>query len=108
MATALPTMGMMGSMFNRVRVGTEAVDGRPLTSVSNTQISPTLALPRLGINVPLPRVPYGGVTTVVFTFKAPTRPGTCVWQCETPCDSGPWGKGAMVTDGRMRGRFAVT
>jgi hypothetical protein len=59
--------------------------------------------------MPLPAAPHGGFTTVVFTLKAPTSPGTYTWQCETPCGSGPtgWG-GAMATYGWMRGNFSVS
>jgi hypothetical protein len=109
MVTPLPTMGMMGSPFNSVWGGTETVDGKPVTWVSNAQIAHTITIPQLGINVPLPKAPHGGFTKVVFTFKAPSTPGTYTWQCETPCGTGPtgWG-GPMATYGWMKGFFTVS
>lgn len=109
MVTPLPTMGMMGSPFNRISGGTETVDGKPVTSVSNAQISHTITIPQLEINVPLPAAPHGGFTEVVFTFKAPTTIGTYTWQCETPCGTGPTGReGPMATYRWMRGHFTVS
>lgn len=109
MVTPLPTMGMMGSSpFNEVRGGTETVDGKPVTWVSNARIAHTFTVPQLGINVPLPAAPHRGFTEVEFTFRAPSSPGTYTWQCETPCGTGPGGMGgAMVTYGWMRGHFTV-
>ncbi len=104
MATALPD----GSPFLSVIGGTETVDGKPVTSIGQDKIAHTFTIPELGINIPLPTAPDGGFTTVRFTFKAPTTPGTYAWLCETPCGGDPNGVGgAMQTDGWMRGHIVV-
>lgn len=104
MATALPD----GSPYNKVMGGTEVANGKAVTTVSNNQIAHTITIPSLGINIPLPKAPEGGVTTVTFTFKAPAA-GTYKWFCLTPCGNGPGGMGgAMKTDDWMRGHLVVT
>jgi hypothetical protein len=103
MATALPA----GSQFNTVTGGKATFNGAPLTNVTNQDISHTITIPELGINIPLPKAPEGGVATVVFTFKA-TKAGTFVWQCMTPCGGGSTGMGgAMVMPGWMKGSLVV-
>lgn len=103
-ATALPA----GSPYNNVAGGTETVDGKAVTTVSNSQIAHTITIPSLGINIPLPKAPDGGFTTVTFTFTAP-HSGTYEWRCMTPCGSGPTGMGgAMQTSDWMRGRLVVS
>lgn len=104
MATALPA----GSPYNAVTGGTETANGVPVTSVSNKDISHTITIPSLGINIPLPKAPDGGVATVVFTFKV-NRAGTFVFQCLTPCGSGSTGMGgAMAKMGWMKGQLVVS
>jgi uncharacterized membrane protein len=101
--TALPS----GSPYNAVQGGTETANGAPVTSVSNAQISHTFTIPALGINVPLPKAPQNGVTTVVFTFKA-TQSGDFTWQCMTPCGGGSNGMGgAMAKYDWMKGHLIV-
>lgn len=97
-----------GSPYHPVTGGTETVDGKAVTTVSNADIAHTFTIAKLGINAPLPKAPEGGVATVVFTFTA-DKTGTFTWQCFTPCAIDPAGMGgAMVTDGWMRGHLIVT
>jgi hypothetical protein len=107
------------SPFLQVMGGTETVNGKRVTSVSNQQIAHTFTVPSLGINVPLPIAGMGGSmgsmtggdgpTTVRFTFHAPATPGTYLWLCATPCGTGPYGiSGAMRLSGWMRGHLIVS
>lgn len=101
--TALPA----GSPYNAVAGGTETVNGVAVTTVSNTDISHTFTIPELGINAPLPKAPEGGVSTIVFTFKA-DKAGSYVWRCFTPCGGDPKGMGgSMATKGWMQGNVTV-
>ncbi len=103
MVTELPA----GSPYHQVTGGTETVDGKAVTSVGNDQIAHTVTIPALGINIPLPKAPEDGVTTVTFTFTAPAS-GTYEWRCMTPCGSDPHGMGgAMQKAGWMRGSLTV-
>jgi len=106
------------SPFLQVMGGTETVNGKRVTSVSNQQIAHTFTVPSLGINVPLPIAGMGGSmgsmdgpggpTMVRFTFHAPATPGTYLWLCATPCGTGPYGiSGAMRMNGWMRGHLIV-
>ena len=102
--TALPD----GSPYNAVTGGTETVNGAAVTTVANADIAHTFTIPELGINVPLPKSPEGGVTTIVFTFKV-DKAGTYVWRCFTPCGGDPKGMGgAMATKDWMQGNLIVT
>lgn len=96
------------SPYLEVMGGTETVNGKPVTSVRNDEIAHTFTIPTLGINVPLPKAPMGGFTTVRFTFRAPAA-GTYQWLCVTPCGDGSYGiAGAMHTDGWMRGHLVAS
>jgi hypothetical protein len=107
------------SPFLQVMGGTETVNGKRVTSVSNQMIAHTFTVPALGINVPLPiagtegsmgsMTGGDGPTTVRFTFHAPSTPGTYLWLCATPCGTGPYGiSGAMRLNGWMRGHLIVS
>lgn len=97
------------SPFLRVLGGTETVNGKRITSVSNQMIAHTFTVPSLGINVPLPMASMNGPAVVRFTFRAPDTPGTYQWLCVTPCGTGPYGiSGAMHTNGWMRGHLTVS
>jgi hypothetical protein len=105
MVTSLPDL----SPFVDVMGGTETVNGKRVTSVSNSQIAHTFTVPALGINVPLPKASEDGPTTVRFTFHAPATPGVYEWLCVTPCGGDPDGVGgAMQGDGWMRGHLIVS
>ncbi len=105
MVTSLPGQ----SPFLDVMGGTETVNGKRVTSVSNSEIAHTFTVPSLGINVPLPRASDNGPTTVRFTFHAPSTPGTYLWLCVTPCGGDPDGVGgAMHANGWMRGHLIVS
>lgn len=106
MSTPLPMAEMM---YDKVMGGTETVNGSAVSVVNNQQIAHTFTIPTLGINVPLPMAPKDGFNTVVFTFTAPAKAGTYVWQCFTPCGDGPDGTGgAMQTFSWMRGHVTVS
>jgi len=107
------------SPFLQVMGGTETVNGKRVSSVSNQMIAHTFTVPSLGINVPLPIAGMSrsmgsmdgpaGPTTVRFTFHAPATPGTYLWLCATPCGTGPYGiSGAMHLNGWMRGHLIVS
>ena len=95
--------------FGVVTAGSETVDGKVVTEIANSQISHTLTIPGLLINIPIPAVPSGQKTvTVDFTFQV-NKAGRYFWQCEAPCGSGSTGNGgAMDTHGYMEGYFTVT
>lgn len=95
--------------YNKVSGGTETIDGKPVTFVSNKIIAHTFTIPQLGINVPIAAGPGHGVgATVTFTFVAPKKKGIYLWQCYVPCGTGPQGTGgAMATNGWMRGTMTV-
>ena len=104
MVTSLPDQ----SPFLDVMGGTETVNGKRVTSVSNSDIAHTFTIPSLGINVPLPKASMDGPTTVRFTFHAPKAAGIYQWLCVTPCGGDPDGVGgAMHADGWMRGHLIV-
>jgi heme/copper-type cytochrome/quinol oxidase subunit 2 len=96
------------TQYANVQGGTETVDGAPVTSVPNANVSHTFTVPALGINAVIPAVPSGQTTTtVVFTFKV-SKKGTYVWHCYAPCGNGSTGmEGAMATMGWMEGSFVV-
>ncbi len=103
-----PTPLPAGSTYNTVAGGTEKVNGKAVTKVSNTDIAHTFSVPELGINAPLAKAPEGGVTTMVVTFKA-DKAGNFVWRCLTPCGGDPNGMGgSMATDSWMKGHLIVT
>lgn len=98
-----------GEPYNKVMGGSETVNGKSVTYVSNKIIAHTFTVTGLGVNVPIPVAPMGTGTgtTVTFTFKAGKK-GTYTWQCYTPCGSGPKGVGGpMVTPGYMTGTITV-
>lgn len=98
------------TMFDNVEGtlgGTELVDGKPVRSVPNGDITHTFTVVGLGLNLPIPAAPTGGSVTVVARFVA-TRTGSLVWQCYAPCGSGPNAMGGpMSTRGWMEGRIRV-
>ncbi|MHB1711933.1 MAG: cupredoxin domain-containing protein [Acidimicrobiales bacterium] len=87
--------------------GTESVDGKPVSSVPNSDVAHTFTVVGLGLNMPVPAAPTGGSVTVVARFVA-TRTGTFMWQCYAPCGSGLNAMGgAMSTMGWMEGTVRV-
>jgi len=87
--------------------GTETVDGKPVSSVPNDDITHTFTVVGLGLNMPIPAAPTGGTVTVVARFVA-TRSGTYLWQCYAPCGSGSNSMGGpMSTMGWMEGHVEV-
>ena len=87
--------------------GVETVDGAPVTSVPNDDITHTFTVVGLGLNLPIPAAPTGGTVTVVARFVA-TRSGTFTWQCYAPCGSGENSMGGpMSTMGWMEGTVRV-
>lgn len=113
-ATPLPAASRS---YDNVQGGTETVNGRAVTSISNTVIAHTFTVPSLGINVPIPMATDQGsgssatvvpsIVTFTFTFT-PSKSGSFTWQCYTPCGSGSAGtSGPMATPGFMRGTLTV-
>jgi hypothetical protein len=87
--------------------GIETVDGKPVSSVANDDITHTFTVPGLGLNMPIPAAPTGGSVTVVARYIA-TRSGTFTWQCYAPCGSGPNSMGGpMSVKGWMEGTVRV-
>ena len=88
--------------------GTELVDGKAVSAVSNQDVAHTFTVVALGLNLPIPSAPTGGSVTVVARFT-PALTGTFVWQCYAPCGSGMNSMGgAMSTMGWMEGKVRVT
>ncbi len=89
--------------------GGEQISGQTITSMDAKQVSHTITVPKLGLNIPIPPATASGPSVVVFTFHTPETAGTYTWQCMVPCGSGTsgWG-GAMATDGWMKGQLTVT
>jgi hypothetical protein len=72
------------------------------TALPGELASHTFTVAALGLNIPIPPL---SVVTVTFRTGAP---GHYIWQCETPCGTGPNGMGGpMVTPGYMMGSFVV-
>jgi uncharacterized cupredoxin-like copper-binding protein len=63
----------------------------------------TMPMAGMGVDKTIPGAVNGHPAKVVFTFTAPSKPGTYLWYCRLPCD--PW---AMAHDGYMRGHVTVT
>jgi hypothetical protein len=89
--------------------GTELVDGSPVHSVPNEDVSHTFTIPGLLVNVPVPAAQSSAdPVTVTFTFRV-TKKGTFHWLCAAPCGSGATGMGgAMNTFGWMEGHVTFT
>lgn len=107
------TAPLMGSqmMYDQVMgstSGQELIGGRPVSSVSDTNISHTFTVVGLRFNMPIPAAPTGKSVTVEATF-VPTTVGTFTWQCYAPCGAGINGMGgAMSTMKWMEGKIKVT
>lgn len=88
--------------------GSEQVNGKTVTSIDPAQVSHTITVNSLSLNIPIPPATSNGPSVVVFTFHTPAK-GTYIWQCMAPCGSGTdgWG-GAMMTDGWMKGTITVS
>lgn len=92
--------GSMGGMSN----GSMSMTGweSNVSSVPVTEIAHTITVPSLGINIPV----VGGDMEIAKFYANTT--GTFIWQCMTPCGTGPTGwEGAMATAGWMTGSFYV-
>lgn len=95
--------------YEKITGGTETVDGTAVAAIPNADISHTLSVPNLGVNVVIPVVPKNKqFVTVAFTFT-PTKTGTFTWHCFAPCGSGSDGMtGAMSTMDWMEGNLTVS
>ncbi len=106
------TAPLMGSqmMYDHVvgsTTGDELVAGRPVSSVSDTNVAHTFTVVGLTFNMPIPAAPTGKSVTVEATF-VPTKTGTFTWQCYAPCGAGTNGMGgAMATMKWMEGQIKV-
>lgn len=82
--------------------GTETVNGKTVSAVAVNDVSHTLTVAALGINIPMPPS-----STITFTVRT-KGPGSYTWQCMVPCGSGSAGwSGAMATNTWMVGTFVV-
>lgn len=108
---ASPWGKVMGAdpTFGAVSGGEELVDGKPVTSVPNAQVSHTFTIPGLLVNIPIPAAPSASQpVTVTFSFTV-TKAGTYNWLCVAPCGSGSSGMGgAMDAEGWMEGYVHIT
>ena len=89
--------------------GSIKVDGKTVTSIPMADVSHTITISSLGINIPIPvRTTSEKYVTVQFTIKTPATAQTLAWQCLAECGTGSagWG-GPMITSGWMKGNFTV-
>ena len=105
----------------------EYVNGKPtpvLNSWGSCSVAHTFSIPGIGLNVPVASpttyaqntslcstspCTSGPHTTVTFSFKTPTTPGSYFWQCRIPCGLAyldGYG-GPMQTFGYMTGEMEV-
>ena len=87
----------------------EMVAGKEIHALSATDVSHTLTVEGLGLNIPLPPATSDGHAAVVtVTFHTPAKAGTYTWQCYAPCGTGSdgWG-GPMVSAGYMAGLIKI-
>ena len=105
----------------------EYVNGKPtpvLNSWGQCSVAHTFSIPGIGLNVPVASpttlaannnlcstspCTSGPHTTVTFSFKSPSTPGSYFWQCRVPCGLGyldGFG-GPMQTIGFMTGQMEV-
>jgi hypothetical protein len=105
----------------------EYVDGKRVSTLDgwyNCAIGHTFSIPGIGLNVPIGSpttvaannnlctsspCTSGPHATMTFSFKAPTTPGSYMWQCRVPCGGGyidGFG-GPMQTYGFMTGEMEV-
>ena len=105
----------------------EYVNGKPtpvLNSWGQCSVAHTFSIPGIGLNVPVAApstlaainslcstspCTSGPHTTVTFSFKSPSTPGSYFWQCRVPCGLGyldGFG-GPMQTIGFMTGQMEV-
>lgn len=96
-----PVSAMYGKVTGTVN-GNEQVNGHTVTSIASTEVSHTITVSSLNLNIPIPPATSSGPSIVVFSFHTPATPGHYTWLCMAPC-----GPGAMATDGWMRGTMTV-
>jgi hypothetical protein len=101
--------GMMSLVNNTVVNSTQTSSGivisgsQTVSSLPVDLISHTFTVPQLNLNLP---VPANG--TVIAEFKTGAA-GNYMWDCTSPCGSGPEGnQGAMATPGWMTGTLVVS
>jgi hypothetical protein len=106
----------------------EYIDGKRVSTLNgwyDCSIGHTFSIPGIGLNAPMgspttvaennnlcstsPCTPSSPHATMKFSFKAPTTPGSYMWQCRVPCGGGfltGFG-GPMQTIGYMTGDMEV-
>ncbi len=79
------------------------VSGRTVGSLDPNNVSHTLTIPQLGINVPI-----AGNSVTTFTIRTKGK-GTYAWHCMDPCGDGQggWGTAMATKKGYMEGTFTV-
>jgi hypothetical protein len=100
--------GIVGGTFSVTPIDPKDPNGaagptRILSSLDPADVSHTLTVPGLGLNVPI--APHARVTFTIHTGA----PGTYTWHCMDPCGAGASGWGTAMAAGRgyMEGRFTV-
>jgi hypothetical protein len=100
--------GIVGGTFSVTPIDPKDPNGaagptRILSSLDPADVSHTLTVPGLGLNVPI--APHARVTFTIHTGA----PGTYTWHCMDPCGAGTsgWGTAMATRRGYMEGRFTV-
>jgi hypothetical protein len=100
--------GIVGGTFSVTPIDPKDPNGaagptRMLSSLDPAEVSHTLTVPGLGLNVPI--APHARVTFTIHTGA----PGTYTWHCMDPCGAGTsgWGTAMAAQRGYMEGRFTV-
>ncbi len=100
--------GIVGGTFSVTPIDPKNPNGaagptRMLSSLDPADVSHTLTVPGLGLNVPI--APHARVTFTIHTGA----PGTYTWHCMDPCGAGTsgWGTAMAAQRGYMEGRFTV-
>jgi len=100
--------GIVGGAFSVTPIDPKDPNGaagptRMLSSLDPADVSHTLTVPGLGLNVPI--APHARVSFTIHTGA----PGTYTWHCMDPCGAGAsgWGTAMATQRGYMEGRFTV-
>jgi heme/copper-type cytochrome/quinol oxidase subunit 2 len=110
--TAIPAQyaSVQGTVGNTITYGSvktgdpNASPGtQTVSSLAPKDVSHTITIPELHINVPIP-----GNSITTFTIKT-GKAGTYTWHCMDPCGDGNagWGTAMGVKSGYMEGTFTV-
>lgn len=100
--------GIVGNSFSVTPIDAKSPNGatgatKTMSSLDPANVSHTLTVPGLGLNVPI--APRARVTFTIQTGDA----GTYTWHCYDPCGNGPtgWGTAMSAMRGYMEGTITV-